>query len=179
MNIERITKHTEIIVADPILRKALYSAHDGKCFYTGRLVAFEDMHIDHIIPKAKGGKNCIANYVLTCGAINIRKSAKHSDKFAAMAAELNQLLYVEKVIDEYKNLLINKDVLDGMVSITSFLKAVGYGKHAKKTSFTQFALRNIASVKTGRVLSDGTVTKRPRFYFGKEELQRLFDEYPW
>jgi len=179
MNIERITKHTEIIVADPVLRKSLYSAHDGQCFYTGRYVAFEDMHIDHIIPRAKGGKNCIANYVLTCGAINIRKSAKHSEKFAVMAVELNELIYVDTVVEEYRNLLINKDVLDGMVNISSFLKAVGYGKHKKKTSFTQFALRNIASVKTGRVLPDGTVTKRPRFYFVKEELQQLFDEYQW
>lgn len=179
MDIERITKHTEIIIGDPVLRKALYSVHDGQCFYTGRYVAFEDMHIDHIVPRAKGGKNCIANYVLTCGTINRRKHAKHSDKFAAMAIELNQLLYVDTVVEEYRTLLMNKDILGGMVSITSFLKAVGYGKHKKKTSFTQFAIRNIASVKTGRVLNDGTVTKRPRFYFIKEELQRLFDEYPW
>ncbi|EEM85155.1 HNH endonuclease [Bacillus thuringiensis] len=33
-----------------IIRAALFLEYDGKCFYEGLPIRFQDMHIDHIIP---------------------------------------------------------------------------------------------------------------------------------
>lgn len=66
--------YTEIPLSDINLRKAVYEAHEGKCFYTGRFVLLDNAHVDHIYPKSLGGANCLANYVLTEKVINIKKS---------------------------------------------------------------------------------------------------------
>ena len=34
-----------------IVRAALYLEYEGKCFYEGLPIRFQDMHIDHIIPE--------------------------------------------------------------------------------------------------------------------------------
>ena len=39
----------------PIVRAALYLEYDGKCFYEGLPIRFQDMHIDHIIPEYLDG----------------------------------------------------------------------------------------------------------------------------
>ncbi|HOJ94869.1 MAG TPA: hypothetical protein PK390_06495 [Fervidobacterium nodosum] len=41
-----VTENTQIPIENPILRKAMYKCYGAKCFYTGQLVEFEDMHID-------------------------------------------------------------------------------------------------------------------------------------
>lgn len=72
---EEINKNTIISTRDPLLRKAIHEAYFGICFYTGRNVDFNEMCIDHVIPKAKGGSDCISNYVLSCEYINKIKCA--------------------------------------------------------------------------------------------------------
>jgi hypothetical protein len=42
---------------DKIIRAALFLEYDGKCFYTGLPLRFQDMHIDHIIPVDKKNKD--------------------------------------------------------------------------------------------------------------------------
>ena len=39
---------THRTINDPVLRKAIYKAFEGKCFYTGRLIPFKKIHIDHV-----------------------------------------------------------------------------------------------------------------------------------
>jgi len=65
----------DISISNPKLRDAIYEAFDGKCFYTGRQVPIEEMSIDHVLPKKKGGKDNIYNYVLTDKRTNFKKSA--------------------------------------------------------------------------------------------------------
>jgi hypothetical protein len=60
---------------NPILRRAIYSAHKGRCFFTGRKLDFNDFHVDHLIPSAAGGIDEIENYVVCCPRINVLKSA--------------------------------------------------------------------------------------------------------
>ena len=93
-----MTGHDEISTSDAKLRKAIYIAFDGKCFYTGRDVAFEDMHIDHVRPRSRGGRDCVSNYVLTCRDINLKKGARHSEKFDDVVRELLDLIYTPRVL---------------------------------------------------------------------------------
>jgi len=45
-----------------------------KCQYCGRKAPDIELHIDHIVPKAKGGRNIIENLTVACRECNIGKS---------------------------------------------------------------------------------------------------------
>lgn len=69
------------------IRKALIKVTGGKCFYCGKRVALkrkgttERMTIDHITPKAKGGKDGKANLVACCFECNQEKGNKMPEDF--------------------------------------------------------------------------------------------------
>lgn len=46
----------------------------GKCYYCGGKTA--EMHLDHVVPLARGGRNAIGNLVLSCASCNLSKSDK-------------------------------------------------------------------------------------------------------
>lgn len=69
----------DLPISNPILRMAIYKAFGGRDFYTSRPIQIEEMVIDHIIPRAKGGRDNIYNYVPTTRYPNIMKSDKGSD----------------------------------------------------------------------------------------------------
>lgn len=56
--------------------RALYEAANGKCFYCRCDVGFHDMHIDHFIPIAKGGRHESSNLRVSCPRCNLSKGAK-------------------------------------------------------------------------------------------------------
>ena len=131
-----IDANEEISTADKLLRQAVYIAFDGKCFYTGRDVPFEEMHIDHIIPIARGGRNCISNYVMTCQYINLRKNALSSVEFQKIVKEIVFLVFVPKVKTVYSDLSHNKE---GFVQINDWLRDNGIIEGSKDW----FRARNI------------------------------------
>lgn len=57
-----------------MVRKAVYRAYSGRCFYTGSKISFDNFHIDHLVPDAKGGADCFSNYVACRPDINLAKS---------------------------------------------------------------------------------------------------------
>ena len=73
-----------ISISDKNVRKAVYRAYKGQCFYTGRPVQEEEMVIDHLIPVSKGGRDSFDNYVLTFGDLNSGKSNKLNDELERM-----------------------------------------------------------------------------------------------
>lgn len=87
-----------ISCSDKHLRKAMHEAFGGKCFYTGREISLRNMHIDHIIPKAKGGADCIANYVASSADANMSKKDKTSDDFKNVVVQYVGMVYVKKVV---------------------------------------------------------------------------------
>lgn len=68
--------HQVINIQDEDFRRVLYIAYGGKCFYTSEPLDKNNFHIDHIIPKSKGGKNTVANCVPCIPEYNLQKSDK-------------------------------------------------------------------------------------------------------
>lgn len=69
--------------SDPDVRSAVLEMSGGKCFYcrvdlTGEQSAF---HVDHLVPKASGGPDTLANFVASCPACNMSKSDSHVVQF--------------------------------------------------------------------------------------------------
>jgi len=85
-------------INDPTLRKAIYKAFHGKCFYTGRSVSFKNMHIDHVEPKSKGGEDCVYNYVLSCPDINCDKVNRCDPEILQRLHDTVKLVYAPVVI---------------------------------------------------------------------------------
>jgi hypothetical protein len=65
----------DLSISNPMVRKAVYAAFGGKCFYTGQPLPQDGFQIDHVIPQMKGGADSFDNYVLSTPRINMRKGA--------------------------------------------------------------------------------------------------------
>lgn len=51
-----------------LLKYELYSKQKGECIYTGRALGFSDLEqleVEHIVPRSRGGPDALYNYVLT------------------------------------------------------------------------------------------------------------------
>lgn len=117
-----IDKETEILTVDPVLRIAMYQVYGAKCFYTGRILNTDEYDIDHINPKKNGGKDCISNYVLCSSRINRIKSDKSDSYFIERVTLINDLLFVDNVVNEYNNITLNRKLAKGKYSIDAFAK---------------------------------------------------------
>lgn len=89
--------HEEIPTSDKFLRKAMLKVFGGRCLYTGMPVSLSDMHIDHIVPKSKGGRDCILNYALSSKRANFDKGAKRGSEFERVVLEFVRLTYAHRV----------------------------------------------------------------------------------
>ena len=50
------------------------SRQGGRCYYCDGVTA--EMHVDHVLPLARGGRNAVGNLVLACASCNLSKSDK-------------------------------------------------------------------------------------------------------
>lgn len=68
------------------VRKKVFNEEGGKCrgcghlveFFTPRFTLFADRrvgHVDHIVPRSRGGQNDRRNLRLLCGTCNLSKAA--------------------------------------------------------------------------------------------------------
>ena len=57
----------------PFTRRNLYKRDAFTCQYCERRMSSEDLSIDHVIPRSKGGKTSWTNCVLACIRCNVRK----------------------------------------------------------------------------------------------------------
>ncbi len=63
-------------------REFIYKSQNGRCFYCGCKLDKNDFHLDHIIPKSRGGTSQgIDNYVASCPDCNLLKSNRSVDEF--------------------------------------------------------------------------------------------------
>ena len=93
--------NTEISISNLKLRRVIYEVFEGSCFFTGQPVAFEDMAIDHIIPRSKGGADDVYNYFVTSRHLNAKKRAKLNHKGVEPSLYIIKLVYAPKVLREF------------------------------------------------------------------------------
>ena len=175
-----IDEKTELPVYDKKLRLSLYKVYNGRCFYTGRNLSIEDIHIDHILPRSKGGKDCIENYVLCCSDINILKNDTVDDFFVERVTLINKLLFCKKVVEEYNNLTINGQLLEGYININDYVKKNKIHSSIRN-KFVQSAKRNleyIEHIPLKRNRNGSTIhNPKKRFYFEEKSLIDLFKRF--
>ena len=58
-----------------VSREAIYHRDGGVCQYTGEFIG-RDGNLDHVVPRAKGGRNSFENLVWSKPAINAQKAAR-------------------------------------------------------------------------------------------------------
>jgi len=69
-----LAKWDKVFIKDPKLTKRnIYIRDRYSCQYTGKQLSFNEANIDHIIPRARGGKNTWENLVVCTREINSRK----------------------------------------------------------------------------------------------------------
>ena len=57
-------------------KDAIRRRDGGICQYTGKKLSWAESNIDHVIPRAQGGRNTFENMVLSCKDINSKKADK-------------------------------------------------------------------------------------------------------
>lgn len=58
------------------VREVLFAQQNGRCLYCCIRIPIEETHLDHIIPRAKGGLDESWNLAITCPACNMVKRDK-------------------------------------------------------------------------------------------------------
>jgi len=96
-------------ISNPMVRESIYKAFGGKCFYTGREVAFEDMQIDHIWPRAKEGPDNLFNYVCSDADFNNRKNDKFDEAIFQRFYDAVAIAYRPSVLRRFKALVKKKE----------------------------------------------------------------------
>ncbi|GGD34344.1 hypothetical protein GCM10012288_05370 [Malaciobacter pacificus] len=87
------------------LKRSLWEAHDGLCFYTGIPITMFDMHIDYIQPLSKGGNDELNNLVPCCSRAKKQKANIFNENTTKQIIMFNSLVYtpkVEKLFNKYK-----------------------------------------------------------------------------
>lgn len=96
------TRHKKVI-------NFLLKKHGSKCFYCKQKFHIDNLEIDHIIPKSKGGENNINNYMLSCQKCNCSKGTQLLDEwrvnlFAKSVKYFEFMKYSERVIKSIEEL---------------------------------------------------------------------------
>lgn len=67
----------------------LWLAQGGRCAYTGRrLVPGVNASVDHVVPRARGGRDELANLVWCCAEVNRAKTDLTPADFRALCVEV-------------------------------------------------------------------------------------------
>lgn len=169
-----IDAETKIHISDKRLRYAIYTAFHGRCFYSGRALTLDNMHVDHINPVANGGKDCISNYVLCSQTINSEKLDKFTNRFIDRVTEINLLLYVPKVLEVY-NSLYTFSSEDGLITLDSVVKALNLKPSTKNKLKGKLYSKN-AIIKQKYVTTSGKLSSCNMLFASPENIKSALDE---
>ena len=174
-----ITSKTVIETKDEFLRKAMYEVFGGKCFYTGRDLKFEEMHIDHIYPKSKGGEDIIENYVLCSININKHKSGRYEYDFVKVVSEINKLVFVNSVVETYNSMYDNSKVMEHHKMVKEFLNEKNIKQPIERLRFTNFMRmsKTFNAIKIKPLRQTGKQAKRNDLYYHINDLERGFEQW--
>jgi 5-methylcytosine-specific restriction endonuclease McrA len=57
-------------------RRNIFARDENRCQYCGRRFKTQDLSLDHVIPRSRGGRASWANIVCSCTACNKRKGGR-------------------------------------------------------------------------------------------------------
>ena len=70
-------------------RFAVFNKTNGRCAYCGVELEYDGVwHMEHILPRSRGGKNEISNMLATCGKCNCRKHSRTLEEYREHLLEL-------------------------------------------------------------------------------------------
>lgn len=164
--------HSFASTSDIFLRKALYEAHEGKCFYTGQFIPIDELEVDHIIPVSKGGLDCFVNYVPTTHFLNMKKLDNYEPLLCERMIYINTIVFAPKVVELYSKLITSGKAR--RIALVDFLRLNGVQVQKGKLPQIKQNLRGKASfvfeVPPGR--------QKPQPMFDIEELHNLLEHEP-
>ena len=99
-------------------RRKIFNMLDGRCFYCGCELNYEDFHLDHFKPKSSGGTRN-DNLVPSCTQCNLFKSNLDIESFRNKIAMLPFDDFHGKIISKYFNIQPKP--------IVFYFEEVGYG----------------------------------------------------
>jgi 5-methylcytosine-specific restriction endonuclease McrA len=70
-------------VEAPVKRAELFARDAYRCVYCGGTFPAEQLTVDHVQPRARGGDHSGGNVVTACGACNVRKGHRRLADFLA------------------------------------------------------------------------------------------------
>ncbi|GAB6394668.1 MAG: DNA methylase N-4/N-6 domain protein [Bacteroidales bacterium] len=96
---KQIPVRTDIQIVPPSIpvKQRLYKDQNGLCNGCGKAFGLENLEIDHIIPKAKGGGDYYENYQLLCGSCNKIKGDRPM-AYLRMKIETREKLLKQQII---------------------------------------------------------------------------------
>lgn len=86
------------------IRKRVLDKYNKKCAYCGKDISFEEMKIDHFVPKSKGGDDDLDNLMPACEICNHYKDSHNINKFKYLMLNITKKikkLYIVKVAMRY------------------------------------------------------------------------------
>ena len=83
------------------VRQKIWEKYGGKCAYCGEPIPFKGMHVDHLIPLARGGADSDDNYMPACSKCNHYKHTLTFDDFreqiGLLTGRLRERVYIYKL----------------------------------------------------------------------------------
>ena len=102
---------TKVNLKDSQVREAFFIAFDGKCYYSKETLTKTHFHIDHILPKSKGGEDILCNLVLCKPEVNLIKADKYEGDFVEKHQSFVNQNFAPK-IESILNLIESKNQID-------------------------------------------------------------------
>lgn len=84
----------------PQIRKRIYEMFGGKCAYCGGDLDFNSFHVDHVLPKCKGGKDS-QNRFPSCPTCNMGKGTRTPNEFKEYINDLISQTHEGRIISRY------------------------------------------------------------------------------
>jgi len=80
--------------------KSIFDKQKGLCGISGRPLDIEKMHLDHIIPRSKGGQNTIENLRWACKEANEAKGNLMDDDFILLCNDVIHKLGSQSILED-------------------------------------------------------------------------------
>ena len=81
-------------------RKKIFNMTNGRCFYCGCELDFDNFHMDHFIPRSSGGKQ-ENNLVPSCPDCNLSKGSLSIEEFRKKISGLITETHTGRIIGKY------------------------------------------------------------------------------